>query len=390
MYRDTRFGALLKGLSRPTFRQLVRRFEADKHCKGFSSWQHLIAMLYAQLSGAGSLREIETGFNARPLQHYHLGVGAIRRSTLSDANATRTPELFKALCAHLMAQLNDQRQRELQDLLYLLDSTAIPLTGLGYDAWTEGNRTRHIQGLKVHVLISAEHWEVAHLAITPPNVNDIDAGRTLPITPGARYAFDKGYCDYNWWYRLHQAGAFFITRFKSNAGLERLHSRPLSADDVSAGILTDELVGFRHKRPGGGRINHYHGTPLRRITVAREDGRPPLVFATNDLESSAAAIAADYKARWGIELFFKWLKQNLRIKRFLGRSRNAVLIQIYTALIAYLLLALCQRHRGGTLRECLVTLRCALFQRPETDYAVYRRRRRQEREWQKLQAALPL
>ena len=186
------------------------------------------------------------------------------------------------------------------------------------------------------------------------------------------HVFDKGYCDYGWWWRIQQSGARFVTRFKRNANVVVQHARPIPKAARGA-ILRDEIVRFGNKHPRGGRRNPYTAA-LRRIEVARA-GKAPLVLATNDLKSSALTIAARYQARWQIELFFKWIKQHLRIKRFLGRSERAVRIQILTALIAYLLLALYARANGvkHSLWMLLGELRSTLFQRPDTE--LYRHRR---------------
>ncbi|TCS33248.1 IS4 family transposase [Reinekea marinisedimentorum] len=228
-----------------------------------------------------------------------------------------------------------------------------------------------------------------HASITPANINDINVGRTLPIETGATYVFDKGYYDYNWWFKLDQAESYFVTRFKHNAGLNQLKTRSLTQKDEDYGILNDEVVAFKNRRPGGGRINHYHGTALRRVTVSRPDKTKDLVIATNDFQRSAQEIAELYKKRWGIELFFKWLKQNLKIKRFLGRSENAVRLQIFTAIITYLLAYLSHRrsntHQSLTL--WLVELREGLFLRKDTAYATEKRRRQEVQELARTQGA---
>lgn len=391
MYRNTRFAEILKGLPRSVFEKHAQRLDADKHCKGFRAWDQLIALMYAQISGATSLREVEAGFNSQKRHHYHLGTRAVRRSTLADANHKRPAALFESLCQHLMAKAGRRFRQDVGDFLYLLDSTPIPLKGLGYDDWTKDHHSHRTQGLKVHVLLTPDTCTPLESIITAPNVNDIEIGRQIPVEKGQTYVFDKGYCDYNWWYQIHCSGAYFVTRFKSNAGVDIQEERTLNEREHPQ-ILDDQLVSFRNKRPGGKRINQYHGTPLRRVTVKREDGRPPLVLATNDQETPAHIIAERYKARWGIELFFKWLKQNLKIRKFLGRSENAVKIQIFTALITYLLLQInhALSATSDSLRHCLTELRAGLFQRRETDHELLIRRRRNQFEWQRVQGVLPL
>ena len=391
MYTNTRFADLLKGLPRPVFDKQVRELDADKHCKGFKSWDQLIALIYAQIACASSLREIETGFNSQKIHHYHLGTRCIRRSTLADANQKRPAALFERICQLLMAKVSRHLRQDVGDFLYLLDSTPIPLKGLGYDDWTRDNHNHRTQGLKVHVLMASGLNTPLQSLVSPPNINDIDVGRNMPIEAGQTYVFDKGYCDYNWWYQIHCAGAYFVTRLKSNAGVQVLADNTQDSSEHPE-ILGDHLISFKNRRPGGKRINQYHGTPLRRVLVAREDGRPALVIATNDLASPASVIAANYKARWGIELFFKWLKQNLSVRTFLGRSENAVKIQIFVALITYLLLQI--QHAGSaavsSLRCSLTELRAGLFQRKETDHQLLQRRQRRQLIWTRMQGALPL
>ncbi len=376
---------LMKGLPRGTFERFVSERQADKHSKGFGCWDQLLAMVYAQLAGASSLRELTTGFNSQFTHHYHLGTVPIRRSTLAEANGKRSVDVFADAVRALMAEARRRLRKDSQTLLYLLDSTSITLSGPGFDAWTKDNRTRHTQGIKLHLLLAAHEDRPVWQSITAPNVNDRDEGVKLALEAGAIYVFDKAYCDYNWWHRIDQAEATFVTRFKRNAAVDVL--RTLAVAEAGS-VLEDALVRFRHKRPGGGRRNHYEA-PLRRIVVAREAGAP-LILATNDLTAPAESIARTYKDRWQIELLFKWLKQHLKVKRFLGRTENAVRIQILTALISYLLLALYRKTHGIThsLWELLAELRVTLFQRPSLEATRYRRRQEQLAEWSIRQPGL--
>jgi len=374
MYRISRFHQIMKALPRGTFDRVVQTHQADKHSKGFGCWDQLLAMVYAQLSGASSLRVLETGFNSQRTQHYHLGTSPIRRSTLAEANGRRNTEVFAEAAKLLMSQAHRKLRRESEELLYLLDSSPITLKGRGFDSWTCGNSTRNTQGIKLHVLYAGNEEVPIQHSFTAPNVNDIDEGRKLSIEPGAIYVFDKGYCDYNWWHKINEQKAQFVTRFKYNAALEVENALPVPAEDTGT-ILQDEIVRFANKHPRGGRKNYYK-TLLRRITVARPEHDRPLVLATNDLTSPASTIARRYKDRWGIELFFKWIKQHLKIKSFLGRNENAVRIQILTALITYLLLAIYRKAQNyaGSLWILLAEVRSTLFQRPTIEAERYRRR----------------
>ena len=391
MYRNTRFGELLKGLPRGSFEKIVDAYQGDKHSKGFRSWDQLVAMIYSQLSGCRSLRELEAGFNSQAVHHYHLGTREIKRSTLADANTKRDCGLFEQVCGQLLQRAHRKLRGELKDLLYLMDSTPIPLKGLGYDAWTKDTHCHRTRGLKVHLLYAPSAAMPIEAEITPANVNDIQIGRSMPVERGATYVFDKGYCDYNWWREIDLKGAFFVTRFKKNAGVEQVEAKAIP-EEVREIIREDAIVRFKCKRPGGKRVNHYYGEPLRRVVVNRPDKATPLILVTNDMKRSAHEIAELYKQRWGIELFFKWLKQNLRIKQFLGRNENAVKIQIYTALITYLLAQSYRLRQGvsSTLKLWLVELRSGLFQRPEVERETARRRRRRRMECQELQGVLAL
>jgi IS4 transposase len=232
--------------------------------------------------------------------------------------------------------------------------------------------------MKLHVLYDARGEIPTWHSLSAANVNDIERAVVVPIDTGALYVFDKGYNDYNWWKSIDAAGARFVTRFKRNASVN-VEEKLIIADDARGTVLDDEIVSFKNRRPGGHRINLYHGNKLRRVTVARPDKDTPIVLATNDFDSSALEIAQRYKERWGIELFFKWIKQHLRIKQFLGRSENAVRIQILTALISYLLVALFKAANGHkqSLWDCLCLVRATLFQRPESEASAYRKRRRE-------------
>ena len=374
----------MQHLPRAAFEDLVGKHKGDRYVKSFSSWDHLVAMLYAQLSGVRSLRELQTGFNQHRSHHYHLGTAQVSRATLADANARRDPEMFAQLLRLLIAQAGRAVCKERNELLYLLDSTSIAVRGRG-SQWTQATATR-TPGLKVHLLMASRQQLPVHQSITGANINDVDEGRKLPIEPGATYVFDKGYCDYSWWHRIDREGARFVTRLKKNAAVRIERCRPMAAGDGQ--ILSDSEVSFVYRSNRARHRNLYTGT-LRRIEVMRLAGEP-LVLVTNDLNSSASAIAALYKERWQIELFFKWIKQNLKIKRFLGESENAIRIQLITALIAYLLVVLMKAATGckDRLKVVLDELRTGLFQRPQCELSYWQRRKREQASRRDLQPEL--
>lgn len=373
MFSVSRFAELLKSLPRSTFERAVSEHQADKHRKGFGCWRQLVAMVYAQLSSATSLRVLVKGYNAQRGHHYHLGCGPVSRSTLAEANERGDCRVFEAVAQALMRQVRGGVRAQAGEFLRLIDSTSLTLKGRGFDDWTAAHRTRNTQGVKLHVLFGLGEQAPLAQSISAANVNDLDYARTLPLESGVIYVFDKAYCDYRWWWRIAHSGARFVTRFKRNARLEVLSERCI-AQPAQQCILKDQIVRLSNPNPGGGRQKNPYAATLRRIEVIRE-GRPPLVLATNDLRSSALKIAERYRARWQIELFFKWIKQHLNIKRFLGRSENAVRIQILTALIAYLLAALHATAYGAktSLWLHLSELRATLFQRPQTELHRHRR-----------------
>lgn len=390
MFSISRFQTLMNRLPQQVFERAVETHQADKHNKGFSRRSHLVAMIYAQLSGASSLRTVAAGFNAHASHHYHLGVSPVKRSTLADANRKAPVGVFAAVAQALMVNVQRQVRRDAEPLLHLLDSTSFTLKGREFDAWTWADRTRNTQGLKLHVMYDTRRHAPCWVDFSAANVNDIDKARDLSLEAGRCYVFDRGYYNFGWWQAIDTAQAQFVTRFKRNAAIRVVSQRPHAEIDGEH-ILADDIVTFlpRHNRAGH---THPYQAPLRRVTVHRPDHKTPLILATNDLDSPATVIAERYKTRWRIELFFKWIKQHLRIKQFLGRNENAVKIQILTALIAYLLVTLYRQHsaQGKTLWECLAMLRVSLFQRPHIEahhQAIYARRCRQ-RQAAKLQREL--
>jgi hypothetical protein len=281
------------------------------------------------------------------------------RSTLSDANRRRPSAIF----AEVFAALSESAAETLPDhggaVVRLIDATPIPLTKLC--RWADCNgRTR---GLKAHVVYDPEADRPVCLEITAATVNDVVAGRRQPIEPGATYVFDKAYVDYDWWYRLHQAGCHFVTRPKKNVPLKLLEQRALSEEeDRTAAIEGDQVVELSSQQHARLPIR------LRRILVRRDDGTL-LTILSSDLERSAQEIAALYKTRWQIELLFRWIKQHLKIRTFLGRSENAVRLQIIAAMIAFLLLRIAARKSGWKLPQLRFAdlVRTRIFERRRLD-----------------------
>ena len=320
------------------FERLVAQYGTDDDERGFDSKSHLVAMLYAQLSGASSLREIETAQTSHAACLYHLGATPALRSTLADANRARDSRLFTELFKLMVGRLSRGQRRNLAEAIYLIDATVVPLPA-HRSRWARFSA--EACGAKAHVIYDATAERPIYAAITPENVNDITAAHEMPIEPGATYVFDLGYYDYDWWARLDQAQCRIVTRLKRNTVLQVVEELPLPEGSA---ILSDR-IGFLPVRQAGSRQNPM-ADAVREVCVHSETGKT-LRILSNDLDAPAQQIADLYKRRWAIELFFRWIKQTLRIKRFIGCSENAVRIQIATALIAFLLLRLAQATQSA-------------------------------------------
>jgi putative transposase len=334
-FRASVFQRLLEPVGRRELNRIVEAHNGNHGVgtgpKAWTCQRVFKTMLFAQFAGLGSLREIEHGLAAQPQALYHLDLRLPRRSTLADAYKHRPAAIFRDVCSSLIGRASRSIRKESAAFIELVDSSPIPLRDPRF-GWAEADN--RIRGLKMHIGYDSRTDVVDWVEITSPKMSDVTTARDhMPTTPGTTYVFDKGYVDYNWWYHLHEDGALFVTRLKDNA--KRRDVRPRIA--TGEHILEDNDIRIGHAKPRGGATNLLYDVPLREILVER-DGKKPMRLITNDLDRPAAEIAALYKERWEIELLFKWIKQNLRIKRFIGRSENAVKIQIYAALIAFLLL----------------------------------------------------
>jgi putative transposase len=364
MHSLTTFSLIKRQLDQSPIRKFIESHNTDKHSKGFDTYRHLLSMVLAQLAGCRSLRELEITLNSHHSKHYHLGMSTVRRSTLSYANKHRTHKVFSALLQSFIHRLGRKQKVEIDSLLRLLDSTSITLKGHGFDEWTKATKTRCTQGLKLHVEYSPTSSLPTFSQISHPNVNDLSVAREITILEGATYVFDKGYCDYDWWLKIDENNARFVTRLKKNAAIQIMEIKPIESA-ISETIMEDAVISFANKNPRAGKKLLYT-KPLRRIIVKMVNKQEPLILVTNDLKSKAQEIADLYKKRWLIELFFKWIKQNLKIKRFMGHSENAVYIQIITALIAYTLVVMLHQQipAYGSLWEIILMVKTRLFEKP--------------------------
>lgn len=357
-YCDSILGSLLKLIDRRQFDAIVDRHHGNAYDKKFDSWNHLVCLIGAQLSGARSLRELEAAWKANAHHHYHLASGRLSRSTLSDANQRRPTAIFADLFDVLVRQAVGGLQGEGKQMVRLIDSTPIPLGQV--IKWAQWNG--RIRGLKLHLVYDPDS-DIAHrLSITPALVSDISFGRTMPIEANKTYVYDKAYCHYGWWADIDRLGAWFVTRPKTNARFRTLRTRPLAARQGDGfTVLEDAEVVFASK--GDSKLD----ISLRLIRLKRHDSGQTFALLTNDMTRSAVQIAGLYKARWQIELLFRWIKQHLNIRSFIGRSDNAVRLQILAAMIAFLLLRIAARLHRMTMpaiRFAQLVGRCLFVRKP--------------------------
>ena len=332
-HQNSVFHGLLKHVPWDRFERLVEAHGGDARVRRLSTKSQFVALLYGQLSGAASLREIVTGLASHAARLYHLGAGPVRRSTLSDANAQRPVVVFSELLAIMMKQAHRGLRRKLAETTYLIDSTSVRLNerSAGWARFSAG-----VCGAKVHVVYDADADRPIYAAVSAANVNDITAAHLMPIEPGATYVFDLGYYDYAWWAQLDAAGCRIVTRFKSNTPLNLVKELAVAG---GSNILSDR-IGFLPTRQATSRRNPMQDA-VREVRITTDTGKV-LRILSNDLDASAEEVADLYRRRWAIELFFRWIKQTLKISRFIGTSENAVRVQIAIALIAFLLLRLAQ------------------------------------------------
>jgi hypothetical protein len=332
-HHNSVFHGVLKHVPWEVFERLVAVHGADRRVRQLTTKSQFVALLYGQLAGASSLREIEAGLASHRTRLYHLGAAVPHRSTLADANARRPCAVFAELFAALAAWAHRPLRRRLAEATYLIDSTGMRLTARSL-AWARFSAK--VCGVKLHLVYDPDADRPIYAAITPARTNDITVAQAMPIEPGATYVFDLGYYDYAWWARLDAAGCRIVTRFKRNTPLRVIEEAAVPAD----GAVVSDRIGFLPYRQGAGRRNPLPHA-VREVRVKTRTGKV-LRILSNDLDTSAQQIADLYKRRWAIELFFRWVKQTLKLTRFLGTSENAVCIQIAVALIAFLLLRLAQ------------------------------------------------
>jgi hypothetical protein len=357
------FAQLMEHLPWQTFRRIVERYGGDRRVREFSCANQFRCMAFAQLTYRESLRDIETCLRAQSAKLYHLGIrGAVARSTLADANEARDWRIYAEFAQHLIRiaralYLDEPFGVDLKDTVYALDSTTIDLC-LALFPWAPFRSTK--AAIKLHTLLDLRGPIPSFVRISDGKLHDVNVLDELLAEPGAFYVMDRGYLDFERLHRLHLAGAFFVIRAKSNLQATRRYSHPV---DRSTGLICDQtiaLTGFYSKA----------GYPevLRRIRFKTDEGKT-LVFLTNNFALPALTITELYRCRWQVELFFKWIKQHLRIKSFFGTSENAVKSQVWIAISVYVLVAIVRKRLGleTSLYETLQILSLTMFETTPLD-----------------------
>src|SRR5580658_7372009 len=345
----TLFAQLMDFLPWSTFDRIVARHEGNRAVRTLSCTAQYQVMAFAQITYRESLRDIEACLSAQSAKLYHMGFrGPVRRSTLSDANEARHWRIYAEFAQRLIAQARrlyagDSLDVELTSTVYALDSTTIDLC-LAVFPWAHFRATK--AAVKMHTLLDLRGSIPSFIHVSDGKLHDVHALDLLLPEPGAIYVMDRGYVDFARLHRLDQFGAFFVTRAKSNIGAHRVYS---AQTDRSTGIICDQSIAL-----SGHATRTHYPERLRRVRYKDAETGKTLVFLTNHFDLPALTIAALYKNRWKVELFFKWIKQHLRIKKFYGTSENAVKTQIWIAVSVYVLVAIVKKRLG--LEASLYTL----------------------------------
>ncbi len=361
------FAQLMDFLPWSTFNRLAARYGGDHGIRTLACAEQYRAMAFAQLTYRESLRDIEACLSAQASKLYHMGFrDAVRRSTLADANEARDWRIYAEFAQRLIAQArklyaSESLGIELTNTVYALDATTIDLC-LSVFPWAHFRSTKG--AVKMHTLLDLRGNIPTFIHISDGKMHDVRALDELVVEPGAIYVMDRGYVDFVRLHVLHQVGAFFVTRAKSNMDAHRIYS---VASDRAAGIICDQIVAL-----DGFYTSKDYPERLRRIRFKDPETRKNLVFLTNQFVLPAATICALYKSRWQVELFFKWIKQHLRIKRFYGTSENAVKTQIWIAVSVYVLVAIVKKRLNleASLYTLLQILSVTLFEKMPIESAL--------------------
>lgn len=329
------FAQLTDFLPRRVFDRIVENHQGNKYVRHFTCWNQMLCMVFGQLTSRDSMRNLMLSLEAHQSKYYHLGLGStVTRRNLGKANEKRSYKIFEEFAYVLIEEARkscykDEFEIDVDGNIYALDSTTIDLC-LSVFWWAEFRK--HKGGIKLHTLYDVKTSIPSFLRITTASVHDVNILDLIPYETGSFYIVDKGYIDFKRLYKLHLKGSFFVTRAKDNMRFKRMYSR---AVDKITGVLYDQI----------GRLEIYYSRKdypekLRRIKYYDQNRDTTFIFITNNMDLKAEEIAMLYKKRWEVELFFKWMKQHLRIKSFWGTTMNAVKVQIYCAIIAYCLVAI--------------------------------------------------
>ena len=354
---NTIFSQIIQLIPRYKFQKAVLATNSEKGAKGFSSWTHFVALLFGQFYSQSGLRGIVNGLSIQAKKLYHLGICRVKLSTLSYANNHRPHELFQHIFEELLGQtveIAPKHKFKFNNPLYSMDSTTIDLCLSLYD-WAKFRKTK--AGIKLHVKLDHNGYLPNVVILTDAKKHDIRIGRTIKFKKGDLVVFDRGYNDYKLFANYCTEGIYFVARMKKNAAYTVLERRDVSQ---YKNISSDQVIKFR-----GSKAKKDCPLKLRRIRSRDPETGKSIVILTNNFSWSPKTIAAIYKERWQIEIFFKTMKQNLKIKSFFGTSKNAVLSQIWTALISYLLLSLLKfkSRIGWTVYNLMQALPMLLFSR---------------------------
>ena len=357
---QTVFAQLMEFVPTYQFQLCVDRYHGHRYLKDFSCWDQFLCLAFAQLTYRESLRDIEACLRAQQPKLYHMGFrGRVSRSTLADANENRDWRIYADFARQLITQArqlyrHDSFAVDLNQTVYAFDSTTIDLC-LSLFPWAQFRR--HKSAVKIHTLLDLHGNIPTNVYATGAQVHDVNLLDQLPPEAGAFYRLDRGYLDFARLYRLAQACAFFVTRAKQNTQVYRRRSHPV---DPSSGVRSDQTV-----RLTGPKTSRFYPAVLRRVRYFDAEKEMRLIFLTNNFLLPALTIAQLYRARWQVELFFRWIKQHLHIKAFFGTSQNAVKTQIWVAIAVYALVAIVKKQLGldHSLYQILQILSITIFEK---------------------------
>ncbi len=327
------FTQLTSFLPQRIFDKFVSKYNGNKYVKHFSCWNQLLCMVFGQLTNRNSLRDLAVIINAHSSKSYHLGFGkSVSKSNLSKANNKRNSKIFEEFAYYLIDVAQEKLRNddfEIKGKIYAFDSSTIDLC-LSVFWWAKFRKTK--SGIKLHTLYDITTKIPVFIHITEATIHDVNAMDVIPYEVGAYYIFDRGYVDFKRLFKITKLSSFFVIRAKSNLKFRRIYSNKVNKENNVKVDQIGKLTGFY--------ISKDYPAKIRRIKYYDSESKRTFIYLTNNMDITAEQIALLYKNRWQVELFFKWIKQHLKVKSFWGTTENAVRIQIYTAIITYCLVAI--------------------------------------------------